>query len=268
LQFDAATDFKDGIARVGIKKVEPDPKQPGKAREVTYYGFIDKTGRYIAQPIWRDDQEKIEIAKQFNEGIGWIDDTEGKRNYIDATGKVVIADLDSGGDFQEGLAVATRGKQQGFINHKGQFVISVSSIESAKPFSEGLAPRYDDNEKRWGYMEKEGNWAIKPQFESVRDFQDGLACVTINSHGGLDPRYGNNLINRKGQILLPLESAEPLAADDCAIGEGLFSVSTRSGNGYMNSEGKFVIRPQFENAQAFSEGLAAVSIKTVSSVAK
>jgi hypothetical protein len=103
LQFDAATDFKDGIARVGIKKVEPDPKQPGKMKEVTYYGFIDKMGRYIVHPILQDVyQEKYEIAKQFHEGLAWINNAEGKRTYINATGKVVISGLDNNGGLDSG----------------------------------------------------------------------------------------------------------------------------------------------------------------------
>jgi hypothetical protein len=275
-QFDEADDFHDGAARVGIKKTEPDPKQPGETREVTYYGFIDKTGRYIAQPIWRDVyQEKYEIAKQFHEGLAWINNAEGKRTYIDATGKVVISGLDnnggldSGGDFQEGLAIATRGKQRGFINKKGEFVILLPEEQyyDFRPFSDGLTAVAQKG-KGWGYMDKKGKWLIKPKFEGVSNFQDGMACITISSHSGLDPRYGNNLINHRGDILLPLSSAEPLAADNCAIGEGLFSVSTRSGMGYMNNEGTFIIHPKVMDAQdkvmdaqAFSEGLAVVGIK-------
>jgi hypothetical protein len=275
LQFDAATDFKDGIARVGIKKVEPDPKQPGKTREVTYYGFIDKTGRYIAQPIWRDDQEKLEIAKQFHEGVAWINDAEGRRTYIDTTGKVVISGLDnnggldSGGDFQEGLAIATRGKQKGFINHNGKFVILLPDEEyyDFRPFLDGLAAVAQKG-KGWGFMNQQGEWVIKPQFESVTNFRGGIA-VTNKTLQEYPKQTGSSVINYQGKTILPLvpdigrNDHELKIEGECETSEGLICVANGAhGFGFMNNQGQIVIRPQFDSADNFSEGLAAVGVRT------
>jgi hypothetical protein len=286
-QFDEADDFHNGAARVGIKKIEPDPKQPGKTKEVTYYGFIDKTGRYIVQPIWQDVyQEKYEIAKRFHEGLAWINNAEGKRTYIDATGKVVISGLDnnggleSGGDFQEGLAIANRGKQRGFINHNGKFVILLPVEEhyDFRPFSDGLAAVVQKG-KGWGYMDKKGQWVIKPQFDSARDFRDGIAQV-YKDVVKWPKEINANLINREGKLLLrkPTGSDIEPASIDAQISEGFIAYASDTGLpfGYANNQGEFlipsvgmvktlsvkqVLSEQFQELGDFSDGLAVVGIR-------
>jgi hypothetical protein len=286
-QFDEADDFHDGAARVGSKKIEPDPKQTGKMKEVTYYGFIDKTGRYTFPPIGQDIyQKKYKIAQRFHEGLAWINNEEGERTYIDVTGKVVISGLDnnvdfpSGWDFQEGLAIATRGKQRGFINKKGEFVILLPDEQyyDFRPFSEGLAAVALKG-KGWGYMNQKGEWVIKPQFESVGDFRDGIALIgeTLQDY----PRQtGSNLINREGKFLLrKLEGSSIRPASvDAKVNEGLIPYASDTGLpfGYATTRGEFlipsvgivktpsvkqVLSEQFQELGNFSEGLAVVGVR-------
>jgi hypothetical protein len=39
--------------------------------------------------------------------------------------------------------------------------------------------------KEWGFVDKGGKWAINPQFENVKSFNDGLARAKKNGQWGL-----------------------------------------------------------------------------------
>ena len=58
-------------------------------------------------------------------------------------------------------------------------------------------------------------------------------------------------INQEGKIVIKPQFSP---AED--FSEGLACVATGGQWGYINQEGKFVIKPQFGNANSFSEGLA------------
>ena len=47
----------------------------------------------------------------------------------------------------------------------------------ASNFSEGLCKFRDTETQLYGYIDKTGGIAIEPQFESARDFSDGMAVV-------------------------------------------------------------------------------------------
>ncbi|MBQ8510155.1 MAG: WG repeat-containing protein [Clostridia bacterium] len=64
------------------------------------YGFLDYTGKWIAQPIYT-------YAEPFNEGLAVIGDTNGKKGVIDTSGEFVIPQLfDEIGSASGGLITA------------------------------------------------------------------------------------------------------------------------------------------------------------------
>ncbi len=63
----------------------------------------------------------------------------------------------------------------GYIDHSGKFVIKPRHVENAASFSQGLAAfkagtNYSYGKAKWGYLDKEGKWAIKPQFDTAGNF--------------------------------------------------------------------------------------------------
>jgi len=70
----------------------------------------------------------------------------------------------------------------------------------------------------YGYVNKEFEYAITPQFVDAKDFSEGLACVKVNDTWG----------ERSGKW------------------------------GFINRQGKFVIKPTFDSADSFHEGIAVV----------
>lgn len=190
----------------------------GKARN----GFIDMGGCFVILPQFSD-------TLPFSEGVARVAD------WLTSPG---------------GYAVVTG--RVGFIDHTGKYVIPLQ-FDQAESFSEGLAAASIGG--KWGYIDHDGKWAIKPQYRLVGNFKEGVAYAKSQPH----EKY---LIDRRGDKLI--ETGEQILDIKNAIGEGLVPVKIRSQSqpkgkwGYANFTGKIEIPGRYENAGAFSEGLAAV----------
>ena len=81
--------------------------------------------------------------------------------------------------FSEGLA-AVRDKGWGYINTQGKYVIK-PQFEVANNFSHGLASaayRAGHNQAgQYGFIDKTGKTAVSARYMDVRDFSEGLAQV-------------------------------------------------------------------------------------------
>ena len=232
-----ANSFSDGIALV----------------KVDGYGYIDRNGTFIIKP-------KFNGVSDFSEGLATI--TLGdKWGYIDKTGKLVIPpQFTNTSEFSEGLAAV----DNGYIDKTGKFVIQ-PLFEIAKNFSEGLAAVRVG--RKWGYIDKTGKFVIKPQIdieplfygdsEEPEDFSEGLARVNTKFSGE------RGYIDRNGRMKLVLKHV--WRAGDFHEGRALVEiVSGFAGSaytwGYVDKRGRFVIKPVFTSADAFSDGFAGVCI--------
>src|SRR5208282_1048765 len=107
-------------------------------------------------------------------------------------------------------------------------------FEDAEEFSEGLAAvniEMKDKEKgKWGFIDKTGKFAIKPQFNdaSFSLLSDGLAPVET---GG---KYG--FIDRTGKFVI-----EPQFEVAGTFREGL-AYTNGDNQGYIDKTGKLIIR--------------------------
>jgi hypothetical protein len=225
---------------------------------------------------------------------------DGKRGYIDSTGRVVIAPrFVEAAQFSDGLARVCVGSQRyqghcGFIDTTGTILFE----SQAWGFSEGLAQVMVDSGKI-GYIDRTGRMAITPAFPMARAFAGGFAAV--GSGGYANGRMG--YIDRTGRMLIPatFQSAGdfadglapvatgdsgafidttgtpvitvPLAgldqdavvarlkwANDAAFAEGRAAVPLGDRWGFVDRTGKVIIPARFERASRFAEGMAAVRL--------
>lgn len=126
-------------------------------------GFINSKGEWAIQPIYDivTNFDDVSIFARVKDASGWF--------YIDATGnKLVIADTESWGDFNEGLAIGSQMDKKGFYNTKGEWVIK-AKYEGVRKFSNGYAAAKMDG--RWGLIDTKGNWVIKPLFVGMKDVE-------------------------------------------------------------------------------------------------
>jgi hypothetical protein len=102
--------------------------------------------------------------------------------------------------------------------------------------------------KRWqvGFYDRTGRFIIKPQFNLVWGFSDGMAKVYLNK------KYG--FVSKEGQVIEP-------QFDDASFFENALAVVQKGYlRGLINKEGKFIIEPQFNFLDDFKEGMALFEI--------
>jgi hypothetical protein len=268
------------------------PRQSNSGLAIWQFGLISLASMVAVVGgglgIWKWLQPNAAIFSLFNNTKSTVATTnnnplfpiqkDGKRGYIDKSGKVVvkpslpmnlavgensIVDLDGkcssnefsdsikvppqskkAANFQEGLIPIEVNSKCGFIDNQGKVAI-LPKFDDASFFSEGLAAVKIGN--KYGYIDKNGRVVINPQFATARSFADGLASVTIGNKFGYIDRNGQLVINPQFEW----------AGD---FYDGLAAVKVGDKYGYIDRTGKMAIDPKFDSFWHFSEGLAAVKM--------
>lgn len=152
LQFNFASDFEKGVARVS---------QAGK------YFFINRNGERITP--------EFDGAFDFTEDLAAVV-VDHKIGYVRRNGTFALPPVHQGAsgiDFSEGL-VAVR------IEGKVGFMDTTGSID-AYPYSEGLAPVNAGG--KWGYIDKKGDLVVPLQYRIAHMFAEGVASVQLADSG-------------------------------------------------------------------------------------
>lgn len=275
------------------------------------FGFIDRNGKIIIKPIFNNDQffNRYEGAVVFDNLIPIKQ--KKKWGYIDSLGNFIISpQFDVALPFSEGLApvglkvgmsYGIPDCKWGYIDLSGQLVIDyqfnwIEKFENGQaiasiPDNRGLVGRYHG---KHGVINKKGAFVIKPIYESIGDFSEGLYNVEIKKKWGY--------IDAKGKIIIPLHysDASPFKEGLAKVqednknylcigktGKTIHSCSYDSKNfeygfetkysiyrfceglaiyiskdkcGYINNKGEETIKAQFNDATDFHEGFACVKI--------
>ena len=234
-KFDIGGNFSEGFAWVGF-----DPQKTFSSVKVgnitlnSYsspasdsfdynIGFIDKSGKFITEPIYK-------LAGSFSEGLAFVKTKENKFGFIDKTGKIAIQPkFDWADRFSESLALVFVNGKYGFIDKMGKMIIK-PQFTKAESFSEGLA------------CVKIGGLVREPSF--------GMQTITTTI---ADTNYA--YIDKTGKIIFRIK-----AKDARSFSEGLarFEGFGENGYGFVDKTGKILIDSQIDAAGEFSEGLAEV----------
>lgn len=145
--------------------------------------------------------------------------------------------------------IEIKGKH-GYIDSSGKIVIR-PQFDEVWGFSEGLAPvRVSD---KWGFIDKTGTIVIAPQFFSVMSFREGLALVgAFFKSGPINDVVGNyGYIDHTGRFAIAPQFG--VAFD---FSNGLARIQTEDyKNGYIDKSGKVVFWEQ-RLSEDFSDNLA------------
>jgi WG containing repeat len=137
----------------------------------------------------------------------------------------------------------------GFIDGDGREVIppQFGNAGDAARFRDGIANV--GGAGGWGYIDESGKFIVEPKFWWAYPFSDGFACVLLPGEGA-----GYGFIDKTGRLLI-----KGLRMDSM-FHEGLAPVSLGGKWGYLGTDMKLAITPQFDFADPFYEGMAQVEV--------
>lgn len=142
---------------------------------------------------WEGEIDGLPEPEIMREGIGVVRTAAGV-NLIDENGVLQWKEFfEEAGAWSEGLLPVRRDGIWGFVDRQGSWAVA-PRFAAAGSFAEGMAPVCEaDN---WGICDRRGNYLVKPAFEALGRPWRGLVPAR---RGG---RWG--LIDRRGRVVLPL----------------------------------------------------------------
>ena len=259
-------------------------------------GLIDTSGRWVADPVYDrigdfsngmafvciddkygyiDEKGNMAIKPQFAAALNFFDngtavvmDENRRYGLIDKKGKIIadtrFYEVDHRNGFAgSGLAFAATGTsgrdaKYGFINKSGEWVIK-PQFAKAKAFSRnGLAAAAikDDSEyEKWGYIDKSGKWVIEPVFNQAYNFDDDGLALVDSDF------FVFGVIDRTGNYVIEPEY-DYISYDyatEMLYDEDLIHVEKDGKYGYFDRKGNEVIKTKYTALGGFApNGLALV----------
>lgn len=213
------------------------------------WGYVDLEGNWRIPPQYT-------LAAPFAEGLAPVANAQGLWGYVTPEGRIaMVPTYRSAGQFAQGLApVVDANGNVLYINPEGDTVFTPEHADAAGCFSpDGVAPVRKAG--RWGFIRRDGTWAVEPKFSRVRPLSNEMWVVfgpADSAAGG--ERWG--AVRANGQVAIPCKFK---FLD--SFSEGL-AVASDDGRllGYVLPDGRYSILPQFEEARVFGAGMAAVRL--------
>lgn len=279
-QFDAAERFSDGLAAVlegklwfyintkGKQVIPPRFDKAGAFSEgyalarlpSGYWEILNKHGKSVGttsfDPIGR--KGGLEIST-FHNGLAIAENLYQKKLFINTSGNAVGGVYEEAMDFSEGLAAVRKGGVRdevtvwSFVKPDGVEAFPLTFLRAGS-FSEGIAPAEKMEGRKdpgMGYIDKSGDYVLRPQFSEARPFYSGLAWV-ITSDGLC------GTIDRVGRLVFQVGCTEKRGDFGSRLAWILKSPDNKYG--VLDMDGTLIFRPAFSTPPEFFEGLAFVSI--------
>jgi hypothetical protein len=167
--------------------------------------LIDRTGKVVYSVAASHADDRISSMK---EGRACLS-KDGKRGYLDESGKVVIpCQYEMALDFSEGRAAVKQGGKWGFIDREGRAVVPFR-YEEADSFHEGMARVWRRGSPSLaGYVNAEGQEAVPAAYPGAQfAFCNGLAGVWLG------PGRGNGYVDKTGRRVWQDVMPEPDTKD-------------------------------------------------------
>ena len=214
------------------------------------WGYINSEGKVIIDFIY-------DHAGFFVDGTAVVD-LNGRYGLIDLNGKTVKhPQYDYMGNFSEGLAHIAQYDSDtvshGFIKKNGTAFFRDYFNNNTGDFHDGLA--VFEKDLSFGYVDTNGEIAIKPEYFMAYDFSEGLAAVA-------DENDKLGFIDTNGNLVIPFSFEHNIDGTYLYQGfnNGLAAVCKDGKFGYINKNGEFIIKPEFDYAGRFNDGLALVIV--------
>jgi KWG Leptospira. len=182
-QFENAQIFSEGLAAV---------RKDGK------WGFINKNGEFVINP-------QFDGVLDFSDEYAAIKD-KNKWGFIDKDGEIVIkARYVNARSFVDGIARVDRyeGDKDYYISKNNKEVISFKKQPKTRPATTTSRILFPSNQnKKFGFMDRNNKLVIQAQFENAKPFSEGLAAVKHDGKFGFitlisTSEYIKNYVNNE-----------------------------------------------------------------------
>ncbi len=268
LKYEWASSFKNGLAVVKLDGNYGDE-----------YGFIDSSGKVVI-PIHYDD------ANYFTEGLAPVKNG-GKWGFIDKNSSVVIPFIyQYCYPFEKGFAAVKINDCWETIDREGNYVVltvdehvsywghfvpdevekmgvrdNSDKVVSAPAVFDGMNS-YENGSAgasfygKWGFVDSRGELLIRPKYDKVYYFDDGIAAVSVGGVYGYGGKWG--FINDDGKEIIPLKYdhvtdnsvgyLEILGGDMqvYSFSWGLIRVCLDGKEGLLTWKGEVVLPPKYD----------------------
>jgi hypothetical protein len=258
-RFQSAGAFSEGLAAVQVEGL---------------WGYIDRSGQMVIEP-------QYDIANEFSEGLAVVvKDTIRAVSTVDrqpSQSTVVVSHVvhrkriivgGSPAELSASETVESATKALLVIDKSGQTVLTFTTenvqfdIHEGARFSEGLINAHDRATGKVGFIDKSGNFVIRPIYRQAAAFSEGLARVAVLD--GNEEKLG--FIDHQGRFVIPprfntdsdfsrnsTDFSETLAS----LNEGLRSkVIGTDKSVYINTRGEIVLVTDFSYSGPFRNGAA------------
>jgi len=203
------------------------------------WGYIDEKGNYVITPQYK-------YATSFSEGVAWVVKEHSAPALIDESGKVAftLQQAEAVRRYYNGLAAFsiidtnTNSDQWGFVDKQGNVVIR-PQFSDVSSFSNKEYTLVQNNQKEWGMIDRQGKLVLNYQFDSVGFItaNDVFAAHKPEVQWGVVDITGKYVVNPLYDAIFP-------------DGEG-FLVVLNGQRGWIDENGKIIISPQFVRVRPF-----------------
>lgn len=189
-------------------------------------GYINKTGNYTVQPEYEElylTKHNIYNAKQ-----------NGKWIYLNKNGKHIneyeYDSINFGLLWGSGYDIVYKQSKCGLVDSLGNPATSVLYEEIYEVFGDIFAKK--DN--YWGILGKNDEWIIKPGFNFIYEFYNGLAVADQNDKWGLLKKDGTWKINNDYEELIYDGS------------NSILVITNDYETGIMDTLGNWILQPEYD----------------------
>jgi hypothetical protein len=240
IRYRTAQNFRNGVAIVDTGL----PDHP--------IGLIDKTGAWVTPPLFRS----LSTADVPDGLLLGQKEPAGGSGFYDRSGNLVLGPYFLAYPFAQGRARVKKGAREGLddwlIDASGTFLPRKPLVLDGIRFSEGLIAVRQD--RKLGYMDLDGNIPIEPRYDQGGEFAEGLATVQLGGHWTFIDKSGAATAEFPAGVVFALPLSDGLSlvtADRDQSGRKL---------GYVDRSGHWAIKPTWDDAEPFHDGLAFVGI--------
>ena len=212
--------------------------------------------------VFQLDHVTITVDPDMERGEGRAVSYAGKGMALHSDGSLAFKfgdEYDEVANFSEGRARVARALNEedflyGVIDTEGNLIAPVEYERAMATFSDGLYAVCKD--KKWFYLDRNGQVAIEPQCDFVYAFSDGFARIfqgTLNPRG--TPVQGfYSFIDTEGNPVEALGRWEKANY----FQEGAAAVQKDGLWGLIGLDGRWIVEPMWDSVESYKNGYAAL----------